>query len=293
MKKLLIALALAVASTLSLAQVVTTPAANPAVASTAITGVIGPASGGTGVANAASQTLTRSGAHALTITTTGTTDVTLPTTGALVNTAGNVATATALAADPADCGANTFANAINASGTLSCVAVPYAATTGVATSAQGALADTAVQPSTAPTLTGTNFSGIPNAATTATATNTISTIVARDSGGGTALGFAAIGYLASGTGTTASVANGAVTALLTVANYNAGFVALRGIDNTAAWLACYYYVDGAAGVHITNFITGSGTFTCTTSGNNALNITNNTGITTSFRYTHLRLTDLF
>lgn len=34
--------------------------------------------------------------------------------------AGNVATATALAADPADCSANNFANAINASGTLTC-----------------------------------------------------------------------------------------------------------------------------------------------------------------------------
>lgn len=77
------------------------------------------------------------------------------------NTSGNAATATALAADPADCAANTFANAINASGTLTCTAVPYAATTGVATSAQGAKADTAVQPSTAPTLTGTNFTSVP------------------------------------------------------------------------------------------------------------------------------------
>ena len=47
------------------------------------------------------------------------------------DTSGKAGTATALAADPADCGANTFTNAINASGTLSCAAVPYAATTGV------------------------------------------------------------------------------------------------------------------------------------------------------------------
>lgn len=36
---------------------------------------------------------------------------------------GNASTATALTADPADCGANTFADAINASGTLTCNAV--------------------------------------------------------------------------------------------------------------------------------------------------------------------------
>ena len=47
------------------------------------------------------------------------------------DTSGKAGTATALAADPADCSANTFTNAINASGTLSCSAVPYAATTGV------------------------------------------------------------------------------------------------------------------------------------------------------------------
>ena len=56
--------------------------------------------------------------------------ITLPaTTGTLVLTTGNVATATALAGDPADCGANTWANAINASGTLSCAAVTYAGIT--------------------------------------------------------------------------------------------------------------------------------------------------------------------
>lgn len=39
---------------------------------------------------------------------------------------GNASTATALAADPADCSANTYATAINASGTLSCSAVSAA-----------------------------------------------------------------------------------------------------------------------------------------------------------------------
>lgn len=64
--------------------------------------LIGSTYGGTGVNNG-SNTLTlagnlaTSGANALTFTTTGSTNVTLPTTGTLVNSAGNVATATALA----------------------------------------------------------------------------------------------------------------------------------------------------------------------------------------------------
>ncbi len=49
-----------------------------------------------------------------------------PLTGAVT---GNASTATALASDPADCGANTWANAINASGTLTCSAVTYAGIT--------------------------------------------------------------------------------------------------------------------------------------------------------------------
>ena len=47
--------------------------------------------------------------------------ITMPTTtGTLVLTTGNVATATALAADPTDCAAGNFANAIAASGNLTC-----------------------------------------------------------------------------------------------------------------------------------------------------------------------------
>lgn len=46
------------------------------------------------------------------------------------NTSGNAATATALAADPADCAANTYATAINASGTLSCGTVTNAGLAG-------------------------------------------------------------------------------------------------------------------------------------------------------------------
>lgn len=81
---------------------------------------VSPGNGGTGVANNASSTLTISGNFATTLTVTGATGVTLPTSGTLATTAGNVATATALAADPTDCAANNFANAIAASGNLTC-----------------------------------------------------------------------------------------------------------------------------------------------------------------------------
>lgn len=52
---------------------------------------------------------------------------------------GLASTATALAADPADCGANTFAQSINASGTLTCAAVGLGTsdTTGTLTVAKG------------------------------------------------------------------------------------------------------------------------------------------------------------
>ncbi len=58
------------------------------VASTVVTGIVGPANGGTGVANNAASTLTISGAFATALTVTGTTAVTLPTTGTLATLAG-------------------------------------------------------------------------------------------------------------------------------------------------------------------------------------------------------------
>lgn len=51
-------------------------------------------------------------------------------TGSLV---GNASTATALAADPADCAGNTYATTINASGTLGCASITNASTTAVST----------------------------------------------------------------------------------------------------------------------------------------------------------------
>jgi hypothetical protein len=59
------------------------------VASTAVSGIVGPANGGTGIANNAASTLTISGAFATTLTVSGTTGVTLPTTGTLATLAGS------------------------------------------------------------------------------------------------------------------------------------------------------------------------------------------------------------
>jgi hypothetical protein len=66
----------------------------------------------------ASRTLTFTGNASISGTHTGTSSGT--NTGDQTSVTGNAGTATALAADPADCAANRFANAINASGTLTC-----------------------------------------------------------------------------------------------------------------------------------------------------------------------------
>jgi len=53
------------------------------VASSAVSGIVGPANGGTGVANNAASTLTISGNYATTLTLTGATSVTMPTSGTI------------------------------------------------------------------------------------------------------------------------------------------------------------------------------------------------------------------
>lgn len=58
------------------------------VASSAVSGIVGPANGGTGVANNAASTITISGNFATTLTVTGTTNITMPTSGT-VATKGN------------------------------------------------------------------------------------------------------------------------------------------------------------------------------------------------------------
>ena len=58
------------------------------VASSAVSGIVGPANGGTGIANNAASTLTISGSFATTLTVSGATGVTLPTTGTLATLAG-------------------------------------------------------------------------------------------------------------------------------------------------------------------------------------------------------------
>jgi hypothetical protein len=53
------------------------------VASSAVSGIVGPANGGTGIANNAASTLTISGNYATTLTLTGATSVTMPTSGTI------------------------------------------------------------------------------------------------------------------------------------------------------------------------------------------------------------------
>lgn len=86
------------------------------------------------------------------------------------NTSGNANTATALAANPTDCSSNTFANAIDAQGNLTC-------------------------------------SSVNNASTTATAVNTPSTIVLRDGSGNFAAGTITAALSGNATTSTALASN--------------------------------------------------------------------------------------
>ena len=63
------------------------------VASSVVSGIVGPANGGTGVANNAAMTVTGSGNFAYTRTLTGTTNVTFPTSGTLTTTGKAIAMA--------------------------------------------------------------------------------------------------------------------------------------------------------------------------------------------------------
>jgi hypothetical protein len=99
------------------------------------------------------------------------------------------ATATALAADPADCGANTFASAINASGTLGCTSVPVAAL--AATSGSGSVALTTNAVFTTPNIGAATGSVSGNAGT--------ATALAANGGNCTGNNFA-LGVDASGVG---------------------------------------------------------------------------------------------
>lgn len=82
---------------------------------------------------------------------------------------GNASTATALAANPADCAADTYATTIAASGALTCATVTNA---GLA----GSIADTKLS-------TISTAGKVSNSATTAASANTASAIVARDGSG--------------------------------------------------------------------------------------------------------------
>jgi trimeric autotransporter adhesin len=151
---------------------------------------------------------------------------------------GNSSTATALAANPTDCGANAYATTIDASGNLTCASITNAATTGTnannantlvlrdgsgnfsagtITAALTGNASTATALAANPADCGANTyattiaangaltcASITNAATTGTNTNTASTLVLRDGSGNFSAG--TITATLSGNATTATTA---------------------------------------------------------------------------------------
>jgi len=134
---------------------------------------------GTGAA-AVTQTWKNANAATITWTPTAVRTLTLPdTTGTVALTSSNVATATALAADPTDCGANQYATTIAASGNLTCAQVTTAQLSGTITNGQLASTYSGVgacgantfastlNGNAAPTCTQPSFANLSGSATTA------------------------------------------------------------------------------------------------------------------------------
>lgn len=107
--------------------------------------------------------------------------------------------------------------------------------------------------STTPTLTGTNFSGIPNGATTATAANTLSAIVARDASGNFAAGTitANLTGTASSATTAVNVAAANLTGSTLSSNVTSSSLTGVGTLGTGTWqantIAASYGGTGVAG----------------------------------------------
>ena len=143
--------------------------------------------------------LTQVGANSLTLTTTGTSNVTFPASGTLAITTGNIATATSIAGGAAN-------------------GVPYQTGAGVTAflaQGTGVLAETAGAPAwtTTPTLTGTNFTGIPNGGLTNSSTTINGTSIALGASGTVT---AAAGTL-TGTTLNATVVSSSLTSVGTIA----------------------------------------------------------------------------
>jgi hypothetical protein len=149
------------------------------------------------------SSLTLSGANALTIATSGTTSLTLPTSGTLATTSSNVSSSTSLAGGatgnvPYQSGAGATAFVTNAAGIL------QAATSGATPTW-----------TTTPTLTGTNFSSIPNSALTNSSVTVNGTAISLGSSGTVtaAAGTLTGGTLASGVTASSLTSVGTLSAL--------------------------------------------------------------------------------
>lgn len=160
--------------------------------------------------------------------------------------------------------------------------IPYqtaANTTAILATGSGVLVGgTTPSYSTAPTLTGTNFSSIPNGATTASSANGASTIVARDSNGSFAANVVtATAFSGNGAALTnlnaGNIASGIVgTAYLASGTANASTY-LRG-DST--WAALSAPNDGTLTMAVSGTgLSGSATFTANQSGNSSFTVTSN------------------
>lgn len=154
---------------------------------------------------------------------------------------GNATTSTALASNPADCGANTYATTIDAGGNLTCGSITNASTTatafnspstivlrdptgnfaaGTITAALSGNSSTSTALASNPTDCGSNTyattidasgnltcASITNASTTATSANTASTIVSRDGSGNFSAGTISAALSGNATTSTALASN--------------------------------------------------------------------------------------
>jgi hypothetical protein len=192
----------------------------------------------------------------------GTSNIVLPaSSGTVALTNGNVATATALAADPADCSANNFATAINASGTLTC------AQPSISTSVSGLGTGVATSLGIANNSAG-GYSPIDGTATLSNKTLTAPVINGATSSGSTSLDFSGnSGTFKTSTGANtlsgAVTVNDATTPSVTTAagKTNTGFLQVNGKTSGALKLTAADAAAQTATVSLAAQTTGTTTLT--------------------------------
>lgn len=196
-------------------------------------------------------------------------------TGDQTTISGNAGTATALAADPADCAANRFANAINASGTLTCgqVDLTTSAVTGILAAGNGGTGNAFFTVS-GPATSIKTFT-LPNASATVLTDNALVTAAQ----GGTGNGFFQVSGPATSTKTfTFPNASDTVAVLGTAQTFTANNI----FGNTNLWakdIGGSFKLNFKPGSTLTadrtlTFTTGDADRTVTLNGNTTLSGTN-------------------